>query len=134
MRLADPPTPAIGNSTAREIASAVDACREALENGPLREVTNALRTRGISESDCVAMVEQIGTKPEAAERIAELRTSLSAGVPGAQLEQCILLHALVAYRARLTRLAMGEGVLRHLADELRFLAEPPPHERESGAR
>ena len=115
---------------APSISSAIDACRESLETAELRETTRRLRALGVRPSGCVELIEQVGTEPGAAERVATLRAKLSNDdAQNTDVEHCLLLHAVTAYRTRLSRLVMGERVLEHLADELLFLAAPPACDR-----
>jgi len=117
-------------ASAPDIASAIDACRETLNSAALRETTRRLRALGLSESHCVELIEEVGLQPDAAERVARLRAELSiADAQDTALEHCLLLHTAVAHRTRLIELVMGKSVLHHLADELLFLAAPPPQDR-----
>lgn len=96
----------------------------------MRETTSALRSLGVSEEDCVALIERVQDGPSVNDPIVRLRTSISTDVAlSAAVEQCLLLLTAVRNRSRLERLSMSEGVLRLLADELRFLADPPDRDR-----
>jgi hypothetical protein len=129
-RLATPVANAFGDGVAEALASAIDDCRAALDAVEMRHVTQALRSRGIADMDCTAMIEEVG-RPGSADRIADLRQAMSIGAPrAATLERCLLLHAVARYADLLSRPSMGESVLRCLADELRFLGAPSVRDSE----
>jgi hypothetical protein len=96
----------------------------------MRDTASALRSLGLSDAECVALVERVQDDLSVNDPIVRLRTAIStdAARPAA-IEQCLLLVTAVRYRSRFERLSMSEGVLRLLADELRFLADPPERDR-----
>jgi len=109
---------------------AIDNCYSALEAPLMRETTRALRSLGLSDAECVALVERVQDGPGASDRIVGVRAAISIdAAPPAAIEQCLLLHTAVSYRSRIEQLSMSQGVLRLLADELRFLADPPERDR-----
>ena len=114
-----------GDAVASEIASALDRCRDALDAPELRERADVLGSRGLTESDCVSLIERVGSDSGSAQGIADLRDSVPADQRhSAALERYLLLLTVRRYGTRLARLRMGEGVLRCVAEELRFLAFP----------
>jgi hypothetical protein len=98
----------------------------ALDAPDMRETTRALRTWGIAEHDAAAMIEGVGRLAGTEERIVNLRTLIVGDdAQDPSVERCMLLHAVMRNRNRITALRMCDGVMRHFADELRFLADPP---------
>jgi hypothetical protein len=84
-----------------------------------------LRRRGLTETDCVALIEAVGRDPDASERITNLRTGPVAGdSESAALERGLLLQTVAGYGSLFSRASMGESVLQCLANELHFLATP----------
>ena len=122
--LSDPSAAAI--SAVGELEDAIARCATACEAGEVGEVAQALRSRGYREQDCATVVERVGAIPDAARQVAALREVLGSAIcRDAALERLLLLEALRRQAPRLRRLRLGEGMLRCLADELRFLAAPP---------
>lgn len=110
-----------------ELDGAIALCADALDVGEVGEATRGLRALGLGESACASLVEQAGASPDAAQRVAALREALgSEKCQSAALERSFLLQALRRHAQRIAQLPHGEGILRCLADELRFLAAPPP--------
>lgn len=114
-----------GTAIASEIAASIESCGDALHAPDLRQAAEGLRSRGLTQSECVTLIEQVGRVPEAAERLTELRRAVPPDAARvAAFERYLLLLAATHYGARIARLRMGERVLRCFADELRFLAAP----------
>ena len=108
------------------LSAAIDNCADALDTPPMREVTNALREQGLAQPQCADPIAEVGIRAEAVQRIAQLRDRIRSGaVQPSLIERCLLLHTVVRNRSHILRLAMGDGVLRCLTDELFFLAAPP---------
>jgi len=127
MRLDSSALAGLGNTVARELASAIESCTAALRADDVAAVARALRARGLVESDCTTLIDQVSRNPATANQVVELRTSL--GVDNNEnevLERCLLLHAVSRYGVMMPRRSLSESVLRCLTDELRFLAAPSP--------
>jgi hypothetical protein len=114
----------------KALNSAIDSCHSALQAPLMRETSSALRSLGLSDAECVALVERVQDGPGENDPIVRLRTAISSEVARlAAIEQYLLLLTAVRYRSRFEGLSMSQGVLRLLADELRFLADPPERDR-----
>src|SRR3954468_3989039 len=93
-----------GCITGGEIDSALQSCSAALKTADLEEASRALRSRGVADFACAAIIEDVARNPESAQRVAELRASIGADeAPPAALERYLLLQALDSYSARMRR-------------------------------
>jgi hypothetical protein len=117
---------AVNASIAGQLLAAIDGCVDALDKPPMPEATAALREHGFGEAECANLIAEVGSRPDAARQVAQLRDRIGPGdVPSTSIERCLLLHTVARRRGKILRLEMGDGVLRCLCDELRFLAAPP---------
>src|SRR3954465_314551 len=117
-------------TAAQSVAAALDNCAAALQTPEMRHVARRVAASGFRESDLAMLIDAAASRPASAHRVIELRHSLGAEpLPAGMVETFLLLHTACRNRAALLRLGMGDGVLRCLADELRFLAAPTPPDR-----
>jgi hypothetical protein len=115
----------VNASVAGELVAAIDSCVGALDTPLMRKATDALRKQGFHEAECANLIAEVGSQPGAVQQVAQLRDKIWSGdVPSSDIERCLLLHTVHRRRGEIMRLRMGDGVLRCLSDELRFLADP----------
>ena len=114
------------DTSTSELASAIDACRAALETVEMRQRIKELQSLGVGTSEAVILIEGVRSAPGGADHIVNLRPATAAEADrAATFERCLLLHTAVHNGPRIQRLSMSRAVLRCVADELRFLANPP---------
>lgn len=117
-------------TAAQSVAAALDDCAAALQSPEMQDIARRVGARGLLENDLVALIDAAARNPAGGHHVIALRQSLGGEpFPAGMVESFLLLHTAFRNREALLRLAMSDGVLRCLADELRFLAAPTPSDR-----